>query len=972
MTTLDVTWLDAHTLSKQYLCLPRVYGEALGRLRWSDQLRRLVLPGVDKVVSYDDLALFLEGFAARRSLLAFGAMAHWVVLLKSTSADHAFNRLRMIFEETGENWRNAGALAGMMSEQLLPAAQAPPVAVLCAYLRDKEFAIEWFSGLSKSMADLGEEPPHALVEFEQHARRGLLLLADADLAQWLKSGRGPLGRAGEDLARRQPPPRVLGNALDELLSRPRLAGAASYVPQMVAAFSVPPRRQTPDQLPIGGYSDIVTHGSLDRLLPGQHALDDLEFLRRFCENEMFYFRREEPPAHCRQEVFIILDQGVRTWGDVRLVLTAAALALAQHAGCKALVHYLALTSRSGLLANAFAEPTPDLGAALEASDFSPHPGLALESVLEGPGAVPRDIFLLTHPYCLFEEGVQSAARRLLPRDRLFALTVSAQGDAELAQLRHGSPVRLKSFHVDFVRATTPAAKPLAPTQTWSGAIEPIGWPFRFGVDSRICRFDFSFHGKLLFAVTENTMIFAWNLADGDMEILPRPQTRQGLVKEWREIKGVAGGFALLGCQSSRYLVAHYDWLTRACTVHEIGLRTTVLVGLAYVRHCHSVVLVNLPDQFPLLAIDLATGMVAYHKDINQQTLGTPRYLVNVGMDPQEISNATSHGSRAEQALLHIEEVGPHTGVAELIRTREDYDQLKHSRYYVRAGVCADGSLLISDHGRLWPGIVPCTEGINVLPNHKLQSVRLAENTLAIQYFIPEHVHANKHVLAFYRGPEGHFLREINWTSPAPDVSPFVLSSDGKKFALQRSDKNLEVQYTDRPERILYTRPGGFGTRSRLWVGDDGLLLCCGRNGYAWHLLLWSKACLEVHSEMSRMAPQLSIHAFRNARIREFVMNREPEESTSAYAMILNDPQRWPRAVERNGAIFVLDRYSQVLVFNSAKTLVFQFFAHGDTWSAWLPDGTRLGRGPVHSWPNTPGALVAMGQALRQATGGLRQ
>ena len=113
------------------------------------------------------------------------------------------------------------------------------------------------------------------------------------------------------------------------------------------------------------------------------------------------------------------------------------------------------------------------------------------------------------------------------------------------------------------------------------------------------------------------MIFTWNLVDGDMEILPRPQTRQGIVKDWRGIKGVAGGFALLGRQSSGYIVAHYDWLTRACTVHENGLSTAVPAGLAYVRHCHSVVLLNLFDQLPLLAIDLATGMFAYDKDINQ-------------------------------------------------------------------------------------------------------------------------------------------------------------------------------------------------------------------------------------------------------------------------------------------------------------------------------------------------------------------
>ena len=784
---------------------------------------------------------------------------------------------------------------------------------------------------------------------------------------------GPLGRAGEDLARPPIPPRVLGNALDELFNRPRLAGAAAYVPQMVAAFSVPPRRESPEQLPIGGYSDIVTHGSLDRLLPGQHALDDLEFLRRFCANELFFFRREEPPAHCRQEVFVILDQGVRTWGDVRLVLTAAALALAQHAGRKALVHYLSLTSRPGLLANAFAEANPDLGAALEASDFSRHPGLALERVLEWPSALPRDIFLLTHPYSLSEEGVHSAARRLLPRDRLFALTVSAQGDAELAQLRHGAPVRLKSFHVDFVRAATPAAQPVAQAPTWSGAVEPIGWPFRFGVDSRIRLFDFSFHANLLVAVTESSMIYAWNLANGDMEILPRPQTRQGRVKDWHAIKGVAGGFVLLGSQSSRYLVAHYDMVTRACTVHETSIPASAPVELAYVRHCHSVALFNFASQVPLLAVDLVTGTIANSRHFDQQALGTPRYLVNVGMDPQEISNAGNHGNRAEQALLHIEKVGPHSGIAEPFRTPEDFGQPKRACYYVRA----EGSLLINNHGVPWHLIAPYADGKNVLANCKVQSVHLAEKTLAVQYLIPERAYVNKHVLAFYRGPDGHFLREINWTAPVADPTPFVLSSDGKKFALQRSAMNLEVQHTDRPERILYTRPRGYGTHSRLWVGDDGLLLSCGRKGDAFHLLLWSTAILEIHSEMDHSSKHVLNRAFRNPRIHEFVTGPSPpyaacpwEEAIREKVAPLEDAERWRTGV-RNGALFMLDRYGQVVVFDSAKTLVFQFFAHGDTWSAWMPDGTRHGHGPVHSWPNTPGALAAMGQALRQATGGPR-
>ena len=171
-TTLDVSWLDTHTLSKQYFRLPRVYADALGRLRWSDQFDWLVLPGAD--ICYENLAQFFEGFASRRPLLAFGSITHWVVLLKIASADPAFNRLHTMFQETGENWRNAGALAGMISEQLLAATQAPPVAVLCARLRDRAFPIQWFSGLFNSAEAGGEEPPHTLVEFEQHVHQGLL------------------------------------------------------------------------------------------------------------------------------------------------------------------------------------------------------------------------------------------------------------------------------------------------------------------------------------------------------------------------------------------------------------------------------------------------------------------------------------------------------------------------------------------------------------------------------------------------------------------------------------------------------------------------------------------------------------------------------------------------------------------------------------------------------------------------------
>ena len=68
---------------------------------------------------------------------------------------------------------------------------------------------------------------------------------------------------------------------------------------LMLTLTLPPRRFVPQELPVGGYTDIVTRGQIEHLLPTQFALDELEFLRRFAENELLYFRREEPPKHHR-------------------------------------------------------------------------------------------------------------------------------------------------------------------------------------------------------------------------------------------------------------------------------------------------------------------------------------------------------------------------------------------------------------------------------------------------------------------------------------------------------------------------------------------------------------------------------------------------------------------------------------------------------------------------------------------------
>ncbi len=103
---MTTEWLEVHAAGKKYLALPRDYARALGGVRWSDQQDGLELSRTI-LASSDNLALFLEGFAARRAPLPFGLVVHWLALLLVESADHEFKRLHGLFAATGANWRNA-------------------------------------------------------------------------------------------------------------------------------------------------------------------------------------------------------------------------------------------------------------------------------------------------------------------------------------------------------------------------------------------------------------------------------------------------------------------------------------------------------------------------------------------------------------------------------------------------------------------------------------------------------------------------------------------------------------------------------------------------------------------------------------------------------------------------------------------------------------------------------------------------
>ncbi|MEK7952115.1 hypothetical protein [Luteolibacter soli] len=123
-------------------------------------------------------------------------------------------------------------------------------------------------------------------------------------------------------------PRLL---LDHLISSGGESGAAAAVAKRaIAMMNFPGRFGAPLDLPVGGIADITNRGTIDRLLPGELAWDDLVLAARLVHNEALYFRREIPPQHVAVSHMILLDRGLRLWGTARVFSLGVALGLWHH------------------------------------------------------------------------------------------------------------------------------------------------------------------------------------------------------------------------------------------------------------------------------------------------------------------------------------------------------------------------------------------------------------------------------------------------------------------------------------------------------------------------------------------------------------------------------------------------------------------------------------------------------------------
>ncbi len=891
-----------------------------------------------------EIARFLEGLlTAGKPHIAFGFVLHLLYLIglgertAGQGSNHRVDRIAEPFRDLKSPLRNAGALCAWLCRDIRGVAEPPELSDILQLLNSGSWVPQMV--LSHPMLgamDYAEQPGLEPFEFEARVARELDTMSDHAIRHWLKHGRGPVGTIGDRLV--PFPTRDLEGSLSELERRPRLAGATLLISRLEGALSLPPRRLDRSAMQTDGYSDLTTRGSPEQILPIQFALEDEEFLRRFAERELLYFHRETPREPAVEEIVLLLDQGVRTWGDVRLVLAGAAMALARQAVRRRIAIRLATTGNGGETVNLVGQGPDELAELLEASDLSPHPGRILSRLLQSHVGAPGDVVLLTHPRSLGEPDVADAARLLAGNagTRLFVVSVDSGGQVELAELRRGWPVVLGRSRVDLGVLTNPmlSAAPAVGRgheRPWQGDLEPIPFPFRTGILDRVStaqsndwqHLDFDEAGERILVAGNRGLLTAFRIDGIDAETLPRPIVGGEVMSPVWMVMGVAGGFVVV-CHHPRLPVfAHYDSSNRTCTIHWRKIRSP---GLQYYADLHTIVTFPSDHRRTYEAFDLS----------------------EIGSTAQGTSRAIRADERARAGILPY----PMPAADLSTSSSEPWDDLSCEAVKLDART---GTLRYRLGSSALRSLTPHADGCPSLKGAEIARWCQGGDVLAVR--VQKGPNAGILFVSISRGEvQGEFWR----SGDRPADSSFALSRDGRRFARRLNDQQVEVREVPGDRPALFVTP-----REDLWIHFASLGRSCllvrefdlagPRRARTWCLIRWDRGRLEVdHHDPGRTFRDLG------------GVVAESRSLTSTQSGSYQDPGRFLQVVEHGALRILIDQYNHLVVLGRDGELISMFYVSGHEFAAWTPDGSRLGSSRLIGGESTPHAAERIARVLRSA------
>jgi hypothetical protein len=911
-----------------YLSISPDYDRNLKGLHWSANGDAIESEDGSTFAFADEIGLFIEGFASTHRLVSFEHVLHALQLLgygnRKVPEEAAF--VAKLFKSLKRPLRNAGALMGSLCKQIAPRPGTPASELLCKWLASPDLLAYTFSceDLHTATAMVPSSNGKA---FESLVVAKLRDIGLDELYHWLRHGSGPVEEAGAQIARSVDlaRPRSLDGILAKAAQRQRLAGAAPLISRMVAALTLPPRRLQSRELPMGGYADVAARGRPEHLLPSQFVLEDLEFVRRFAANELLYFRLEEPHGRLREELVLLLDQGVRTWGGVRLALSAALFAFGKLASRRKIGVAVAGTSNDGRIIDPLQVDEESFSALLEASDLSANPGRALEYVVDDPVVAYRDVILLTHPRSLHEEHVKHAAQRTSNNVRLFAVAVHELGQVQLCAFKRGTPVKLSEFHVDMSKAvpaipTTPKqAEALSESpEPWRGDVEPYGYPFRLGLTASIQDDLFALDpaGDRLLVVTGNKMLHAFGLRDGRAEVLPRGMIGERVLTHIQAVSAVDDGFVVCGLLGLSLAAFHYDWSTRTCTGHIVVERTPVFDPRWCYTRKHHCVLACFEDR--AFGADLA--------------FTDGRAVFPQGGRFVEAAREAESG-RWPQQPLHILDGKAYQGTP------------RH--YYVCLHAESGNAVANLPVGHMV--FTPLQDGLPCLRNCRIDVAKSAGWNLALHV---THRATGKSKLLLFQGREGVLQHEFGECRPP---SAFCLC-EHRPLLAQCLHRNQLVVHSFTGDRMpLQMWRGKYQSKVFLELDPDYLVIRVGKH---WHLIQWSRN--ELECTYAHDSPRSHIDLPKKSS------ERRGTRKERVFGGVSRATQRFDNWVRYPPLLAASDNLGHVALVRPSADLVFMAFVVRKELALWMPDGTRFGPASLIGGPSTPHALLRIAQSVKNA------
>lgn len=933
--------MKPHERANAYLAIPPRFAEQLGGLRWSFTHDGILDSDGQTFVLVEELAQILDGVFACPPVPPFAYVLAALRLLSQCTNDshvgtgdtYKKNRSAVGFP------RNVGLLIAELCREL-PAAVAPPESAEVRLALDDRLRFG-----RQSLPGLVADSWLVFDEVERTLAAALFKIEPDSLVSWLRTGAPPNADAAEKLAEPVETLSVRIGKLFELAKvRPRLVGAAWLTPALDAALAFPPRRRSADTIPQGGHADVATRGRPEQLLLSQFALDSDEFVRRFAERELLYFKPEEPHAPQPPDRIIVLDQGVRTWGHVRLALAGAALSLLRKHGNGFGPTYLVHSPDRDPISLDKTSPR-ELVENLETSDLTASPAetLANAVVSAGDRERPRDLFLLTHPRSMQEPDVILAINARRETDRVFALTVDASGQAEISEWGPRGPVRLRSFRVDLagaeaIRVKTPRevrppklGRRLPP---WTGDVEPIGFPFRPGLVAEPAIFGFDGVGEWLLSTSRDGIVQAITLDGQPPEVLPRAYRDGSVLKSVEAILGTDDGVAVCGRmtlddesnfvrvvsntvsgmepavissasdfkapnRSEWYVVAHYSRERRALAIHRLA-KATGMVRWFVSKDRREIVIRSTSGFVP----ELNAGINLY---------SGKQYLLELRNDPTSFADAPPYRLP----------VWTKWSTDESFR-RVPYLYLENQSFEVR---------LVSP---AWPKHEPTREGKPLLGGTIVEGAQLANDVLVLSTFC----NGNRERLIF-RGPEARLVYQL----PAWEAgSECALSPDGGLLAIKSRVSDVSIV-----ETISAARPRTVATTARLHNG------------------------LRVHLESNPLRLTIGvgefIHYFRivegtmKYEHRRGIWERYKIESRTVH--LPYDDQRFPpkERIDAGTIQAVIDRLGQVVLMGGSLVLA-SFLIRRESAAVISTIGDCWGDPVLLGYPSTPDAERRIGEWIQ--------